>query len=257
VAVRKSSKKTVSRKTQIVVIFWIIFVVVIICVFAANAQTIFKNLAILTNSPESEADLVSEEEIPEVQVANEQPSAPPPPPATPDSSVTQPPAAEKPAEREPVRPQQTQPQTQPPSAPAEMRSRAVYFAQVDRDGQIRQSKVTRRVPASNTPLQDAINAMLIGPNPSELSGNFLSFIPQNTRLLSVTIRGSTAYVNFSEDFLFNKYGVEGYVAQLKQIVWTVTEFDNVKDVQILVDGNPMNYLGEGIFIGAPINRNSF
>jgi spore germination protein GerM len=82
-------------------------------------------------------------------------------------------------------------------------------------------------------------------------------IPHNTRILSATVRGSTAYISFSEDFMFNTFGVEGYVAQLRQIVWTVTEFPNVRDVQILIDGRRIDYLGEGIWIGSPISRQSF
>ena len=266
--VRRSKNKTVSRKTQIVVIFWIIFVIVIVCVFIANAPTIFKNLEIFTNSSKTTDETAVEEQLPEVHIENDQPPVSLPV-LTPPSLVT-PPLETQPAQQEETKPPQqtqTQQQTQPPqtqtqsppqSPPAEMRSRAVYFAQVNRDGQILQSRVTRRIAASNTPLRDTITAMLIGPSPGELSGNLLSFIPQNTRLLSVAIHGTTAYVNFSEEFMFNKYGVEGYRAQLRQVIWTVTEFDNVKNVQILINGEVKNYLGDdtGIVIGAPVDRNS-
>jgi len=102
-----------------------------------------------------------------------------------------------------------------------------------------------------------LNALLAGPTAEELSKGLLNLIPKNTRILSAIVRGNTAYISFSEDFLFNTFGVEGYVAQLRQIVWTVTEFQNVKDVQILVDGRRLDYLGEGIWIGSPISRQSF
>jgi len=104
---------------------------------------------------------------------------------------------------------------------------------------------------------DTLNVLLAGPSASELNKGLLNLIPQNTRIISATVRGNTAYINFSEDFLFNTFGVEGYVAQLRQIVWTVTEFPNVGDVQILVEGKRLDYLGEGIYIGIPINRQSF
>jgi len=276
VAIRKNNKKSVSRGAQVVVVFWIIFVIVIISVFIANSQTIFKNLKILFPGETSvtEEDLLAEDQLQEVQIGNDRPAP----------VITIEPAADPAATVQPSDPvrtedppvqtqQQTQQQTQPQQqqtqtssqqqnqpqqqAAQDMRTRVFYFAQVDRDGQIRQSRVTRRLPASNTPLQDALNAMLVGPNPGELSGNLLSFIPQNTRLLSVTIRGSTAYVNFSDDFRFNKFGVEGYIAQLRQVVWTVTEFENIRDVQILIQGRVIDYLGEGIFIGAPLSRQSF
>ncbi|MDR0448242.1 MAG: hypothetical protein LBH07_06195 [Treponema sp.] len=39
------------------------------------------------------------------------------------------------------------------------------------------------------------------------------------------------------------------------MVLTATEFNNVKDVQILIDGKRVDYLGEGIWIGSPVGRN--
>jgi spore germination protein GerM len=104
---------------------------------------------------------------------------------------------------------------------------------------------------------DTLNVLLAGPSTEELARGIINLIPQNTHILSATVRGSTAYVSFSEDFLFNTFGVEGYVAQLRQIVWTVTEFPNVRDIQILIEGRRLDYLGEGIWIGSPISRQSF
>ena len=104
---------------------------------------------------------------------------------------------------------------------------------------------------------DVLSIMLAGPSSEEINRGILNLLPKNTRLLSATVRGNTAYISFNEDFLFNTFGVEGYVAQLRQVVWTVTEFPNVTDVQILVEGRRIDYLGEGIYIGSPISRQSF
>jgi spore germination protein GerM len=103
-------------------------------------------------------------------------------------------------------------------------------------------------------MQDSLNALLAGPSAEEKRRGLLSLIPANTRILSATVRGSTAYISFSEEFQYNTYGVEGYAAQLNQIVWTVTEFPNIQDVQILIEGRRVDYLGEGIWIGSPIRR---
>jgi spore germination protein GerM len=104
---------------------------------------------------------------------------------------------------------------------------------------------------------DVLRVLLQGPSPEEQQRDLISLIPQGTRVLSATVRGDTAYISFSEEFQFNTYGVEGYAAQLRQIVWTVTEFSTVKDVQILIEGRWVDYLGEGIWIGSPINRDTF
>jgi spore germination protein GerM len=103
---------------------------------------------------------------------------------------------------------------------------------------------------------DSLNALLAGPSAEEQRRGLISLIPRNTRILSVIVRGNTAYISFNEDFQYNTYGVEGCAAQLKQIVWTATEFPNIKDVQILIEGRRMDYLGEGIWIGSPIGRES-
>jgi spore germination protein GerM len=101
---------------------------------------------------------------------------------------------------------------------------------------------------------DSLNALLQGPSTEEQRRGLVSLIPSGTRILSATVRGTTAYISFSEEFQYNTYGVEGYAAQLKQIVWTATEFPNVQDVQILIEGRRVDYLGEGIWIGSPLNR---
>jgi spore germination protein GerM len=103
---------------------------------------------------------------------------------------------------------------------------------------------------------DALGALLAGPTAEEQRRELRSFIPEGTRILSATVRGGTAYISFSEEFQYNTYGVEGYAAQLRQIVWTATEFANVTDVQILIEGRRVDYLGEGIWIGSPLGRDA-
>jgi spore germination protein GerM len=104
---------------------------------------------------------------------------------------------------------------------------------------------------------DVLNVLLRGPTTAEESQKLRSLIPRGTRVLSATVRGSTAYVSFSEDFQFNTDGIEGYVAQLQQLVWTITEFSNIEDVQFLIEGRRVDYLGEGIQLGSPLSRNNF
>ncbi|MDR2247399.1 MAG: GerMN domain-containing protein [Treponema sp.] len=140
--------------------------------------------------------------------------------------------------------------------PETRREQALYLVQVDPDGTILRTRVTRDLPVTGSPLTDTLNVLLQGPSDEENSRGLISLIPRGTRVLSAAVRSSTAYINFNENFLFNEYGVEGYAGQLRQIVWTVTEFSNVKDVQILIEGRRMDYLGESIWIGSPIGRES-
>jgi len=261
---RKNNRKSDSQVPHAIVIFWLAFVIIIIAVFMINTETIKKNFNLfktrLTSPAGTEGELLDVDEV-EIQ---EQPAGPEQTTTGPAVVTIEPspgqidtrPANEQGREQTTQTGSQTQTQTQSPQ-PAQTRERAVYFTQIDKDGQILQSRVTRRITVSETPMQDVLNAILAGPSADELNRGILNLIPQNTRLLSATVRGNTAYISFNENFLFNTFGGEGYVAQLRQIVWTVTEFPNVNDVQILVEGRRLDYLGEGIWIGSPISRQSF
>ena len=141
---------------------------------------------------------------------------------------------------------------------ARTRIAALYFVRVDDDGTIRRQEVKRTVDASDSPMTDALNALLAGPTVDELNRKLVSLIPSGTRLNDARVSGSTAYLDFSEAFMFNNYGIEGYAGQLTQIIYTATSFPNVKDIQILIDGQKREYLaGDGIYIGKPLSRASF
>jgi spore germination protein GerM len=128
---------------------------------------------------------------------------------------------------------------------------------VEDDGTILRSKVTRRIPLSGTPLLDTLEALIAGPDSGEIRRGIISLIPPETKVLGAAIEGNTARINFNEDFQYNTAGMEGFAAQLTQVVWTATEFPNVKDVQILIEGNRVDHLGEGVPIWSPLNRQSF
>ena len=138
------------------------------------------------------------------------------------------------------------------------RPAALFFVRIDDDGVIVRQEVKRQVPVSDSPLLDSLAALLKGPTEDELRKKLISLVPQGTKLLSAQVRGSTAYLNFNEAFMYNHYGIEGYAGQLKQVVYTATSFPTVQDVQILIEGEKHDYLGgEGVFIGRPLSRNSF
>ncbi|MCX7949497.1 MAG: GerMN domain-containing protein [Treponemataceae bacterium] len=135
--------------------------------------------------------------------------------------------------------------------------RRIYLVRVEEDGTVARVPVERSLPSSDTPLADAIASLLKGPTATEKQKGYTSLIPPGTRLYSALVKDGIAYLNFSEEFLFSPYGTEGYLGQLKQIVWTATEFPTVKQVQILIEGKVTEYLGEGIRIGRPLSRDSF
>ena len=83
-------------------------------------------------------------------------------------------------------------------------------------------------------------------------------IPPDTKLISIEVKNNIPEINLSEDFQFNRYGIEAYQAQLSQIVFTACEYSTVDSVQFLIQGQKKEYLGaEGIWIGSPLSVNSF
>jgi spore germination protein GerM len=270
-------------------IFWAAFILVIFGLFLLNKNSIAQTLErtrfierVLNKQvtgtgakpaaetvPEDQADKPGENKtaLPEAPAESAKPAAAKPAsqdaakPAVQDAAPAKPPpqtpaesakpavqdAAAKPAAQDAV-------PAKPPAETPALRDRALYFTRVDSDGVILREKTLRKFSASDTPMVDALRALISGPSPAEKNSGLLSLIPEKTKILQATVRGSTAYISFSEDFQFNVYGVEGYAASLRQIVWTVTEFPNVADVQILIEGRRVDYLGEGIWIGSPVSR---
>ncbi|MCR4953251.1 MAG: GerMN domain-containing protein [Treponema sp.] len=133
------------------------------------------------------------------------------------------------------------------------------FVDYGADGIVSRKMIKRSVQKNDAPLTTAIKLLLEGPDfTKNAEKDCLTLIPDNTRLISARVENGIAYLNFSEDFEFNSFGVDGYRSQLMQIVYTATAFSNVKGVQFLIEGQKKEYLGsEGQRIGEVLTRNSF
>jgi hypothetical protein len=262
---KKGHQKPESSRKSMGIIFWLAFFVLVISLFFINGSLIRRTventhfLDRLFNRPQDTAEPLAPElsepinEAPEPDLTGDRTPPEeipqniplPPPVQDPAAPVTTP--AEAPPESSPVL-------IPDPSPRVEHRERALYFMQVDNDGMVLRMRVSRSIAVSDSPMTDALLVLLEGPSPDETRRGLVSFIPPGTKLLSVMVRGTTAYINLNQDFLFSTFGVEGYAAQLRQVVWTATEFSTVKDVQILIEGKRVDYLGESILIGSPITR---
>lgn len=133
----------------------------------------------------------------------------------------------------------------------------ICFVAIDSDGPVIRKEVSRQV-AKDSPLTESLNSLLAGPNATESKTGCRTLIPSGTKLYSAVVKNGTATLNFSEEFEFNTYGVEGFLSQLMQIVYTATNFSTVQNVQILIEGEKKEYLGsEGVWIGSPLSRASF
>lgn len=132
------------------------------------------------------------------------------------------------------------------------------FVMIDGDGSVVRKMAKRTVAKTDSPLTYSINELLKGPN-SAISGekNLSTLIPKGTKLLSAKVQNKVAYLNFNQAFEFNEIGIEGYIHQLEQIVYTATAFSTVESVQFLIEGQKVEYLAEAQWIGSPLSRKSF
>ena len=174
-------------------------------------------------------------------------------------SRTEEPVPELGTPEETIESEETPPEAPDPEEAAAADSTArLFFVKVSDEGNIGLKSVLRAVPSSGSPLTAAVNALLDGPRPGELSNDVLSLLPENSRLLGARVEGGVAFLDFSEDFRFNALGIEGYRAQVEQVVFTATEFSTVEKVQFLIEGQRIDFLGgEGFWVGGPLGREDF
>jgi spore germination protein GerM len=169
------------------------------------------------------------------------------------------PASEPSAQSAPADPPRTDvtPAARQSAPDPRTRASALYFVLPGADGDIALGRTTRQIAYTDTPLTRTLEALIGGPTPAEAADGYRSLIPDGTRIENITVRGGTAVVSFNEAFRRNPAGRAGLEAQLRQLVWTITEFENVRDVQVLIGGRATDYLGpEGIRIREPLSRQS-
>ncbi len=279
------------KRASVGILFWIAFVLFVAVVFLYNKQNIENVLETtglmevlsdrlgLSDDDKPEVTLEDGEQAPATENDGRQPSPEDDPelelePVEPPVEETPPPEPQPQAdvEPEPSREPRDEPEVdaEPEAPPREpegrdepevqprRRTSRIYYIRVTEDGTIYPHQVERMVSYVDSPMTQTLNALLKGPTSEELNLGLLNLIPENTQLISATVKDGVAYLNFNESFRFNPMGVEGFVAQLQQIIYSTTEFPTVDRVQILIEGKRVDYLGgEGIYIGDPIGRNTF
>jgi hypothetical protein len=257
------------KRTPIGCLFYVALVLLAIVIFLFNRVKVQEVLAKTGFTRLFEHKKPVEVEVRPAPSTTPTPSVTPAPSTAPAAPAAggQPPAAPAPGGRdvvvavgkpEPKREAPVAKSGQPAAAPVRTRQSRLFFIFVQPDGAIQLKSIIREVQYADAPLTSTLEALLRGPTPAEVNQGLLSLLSPNTRLLKVHVREGTAYLDFSEAFRFNSLGKEGLAAQLKQVVYSATEFSTVKRVQILIEGKTADYLGpEGLYIGKPLGRDSF
>ena len=98
---------------------------------------------------------------------------------------------------------------------------------------------------------EAMKSLLQGPKDK----GQIAVIPKQAKLKSVKVKGDVAYVDFSQD-LVKQFtgGSTGEEMLVGSIVNTLTEFSEIKKVQLLVEGKEIETLAGHMDLSSPIAR---
>lgn len=83
----------------------------------------------------------------------------------------------------------------------------------------------------------------------------IAVIPKQTKLKGVKVKGDVAYVDFSQDLVKHfTGGSTGEEMLVGSVVNTLTEFSEIKKVQILIEGKEIETLAGHMDLSVPIAR---
>lgn len=251
------------KKSSIGCLFWIALILLVIVIFLLNKDgvaKVAKSVGLCKIFPGlpfcDEENPANDVEVTNLPTETEPGSEETDPANTiPISDVT---VSFDPPEEEISEPIETpEPEEEPkPEKKTLKRHSYIYFVKINPNSEsISLEKIQRTVHYVDTPLTETLNALLTGLSTNEINSGFQSMIPVNTKILEISIRNGTAYLNFNTAFTSSDIGKEGVEYRLKQIIYTCTEFPTVKNVQFLINGKVQKYISaDGLRIDSPLGR---
>ena len=136
------------------------------------------------------------------------------------------------------------PATTPTASPPPTTTLSLYFLRGEALG-----VAERQLPATTRPATAALEALCAGPSASESAAGLTSAVPGGTRLLGLSIVGTTARVDLSAQFATGG-GSLSMQARVAQVVYTLTQFRTIRTVAFMLEGNALDALGgEGLMLG--------
>jgi spore germination protein GerM len=119
--------------------------------------------------------------------------------------------------------------------------------------------VLRQVEKTSAVGAAAMNALLTGPNETELAARpaMYTVVPDGTRFLGLTISNGVATVNLSKEFESGG-GSASVLGRLAQVVYTLTQFPTITGVMFQLDGQPVTtFSGEGVVLDHAVGRSDY
>ena len=134
----------------------------------------------------------------------------------------------------------------------------LFFLKINDEGQILLKSIMRTITYEEGLLAATLDSLLTGPSQEDLMKGYFTLIPEGTLINRVTLKEGIAHIDVNDAFRYNHLGFEGYQAQLKQLVYSATEFSSVKGVLLTINGVSEDFLSaEGVSIGEVLTRESF
>lgn len=124
----------------------------------------------------------------------------------------------------------------------------VYYPDENATGLV---AVEKSIKDTDNKYQAAVEALMAGTDKKGLANVF----PKKAKLLQVTVSGKVAKVDFSRELQKNFVGGStGEEMLVGSVVNTLTEFPEIKKVQILVDGQEVETLSGHMDLSQPLPR---
>ena len=116
--------------------------------------------------------------------------------------------------------------------------------------------VQREIPSTPGIAQATLRELVEGPSAADeaLIDGIATSVPADTLVLGINIDDGLATVDLSREFESGG-GSFSMFSRLAQVVYTVTQFPTVDEVEFMLDGQPVTvFSGEGILIDGPASR---
>ncbi len=121
------------------------------------------------------------------------------------------------------------------------------------------TSVEREIPSTPGIALATLRELVDGPSAAEqrLIDDLATSVPEDTLVLGVAIDDGLATVDLSREFESGG-GSLSMMSRLAQVVYTVTQFPTVDEVEFLLDGQPVTaFSGEGIMLEQPVSRDGY
>lgn len=137
---------------------------------------------------------------------------------------------------------------------AKPRDIRVYFLAVDDTTEKIRVVSTKRTVRSGEVLELALRELLKGPGTAEKSKGYISALPPGLKLRSAVIKNGTAVLDFNGAL---EQGASGsiLISRVDQIVYTATQFGEVRGVILKINGSARSTIGsDGLSVSGPLHR---